>query len=164
MLLRVGILLAASLFLGLFSCPPVAKPLGEATENPFVARQSPLETRLAECRAALRLSPDQDRLFVAFTDQLRQARQEHDAEVVAAAIDRNRARRMPHDPGDVLRARADRLTRQAERLRRLADLESSFFASLSQEQQRIAAQGLGPDLFGLNGGSRRRGPRMDRKS
>lgn len=162
MLLRIGFVLVASLFFGVLSGPPSAQPLNRAADNPFIAHPSPFETHLGEWKQALRLSGDQEKLFAAVADQLQKASQERDAAIVAAAIDRNREPRFPNDPGEPLRARADRLTRHVENLRALADAETSFFASLSDEQRRIAEQVLPRDFLGLYDIFRRRRPRLDR--
>lgn len=139
----------------------LAQPLDRAADNPFVARQLPLESHLAEMKRALRLSSEQERLFAAVADQLRKAAQEREAASVAAVMDRNRDSSLPLDPGAPLRARADRLSRHVENLRALADAETSFFASLSDEQRRIAEHVLPRDVLGLRDGFRRRGRRMD---
>lgn len=160
MFLRNGFLLVCFLF-GVLPGASVAEPLDRSTDNPFVMRRSPLETHLTELKQALRLSGDQEKLFAAVTEQLRKAAQEREAASVAAAIDRNREPQLPKDPGAPLRARADRLSRHVENLRALADAETSFFASLSEEQRRIAELVLPRDFLGLHDVFRRRGRRMD---
>jgi hypothetical protein len=161
MLLRFAIALAMSLLVCVIADAPVAEPLNRATENPFVARRSPLEIHIAEWRGALRLSGEQERLFSTFERQLNVVVEERDAAIVAAAIDRNRDA-VPRDPGAPLRARADRLSRHVENLRALADAETSFFASLSDEQRRIADHVLPRDVLGAHEIFRRRGMRPDR--
>ena len=161
MLLRFAIAWAASLLACVVADAPVAEPLTRPAGNPFVARSSPLETHMEEWRLALRLSGEQERLFSAFQQQLHVVEQERDAAIVAAAIDRNRDA-APRDPGAPLRARADRLSRHAENLRALADAETSFFASLSDEQRRIADRVLPRDVLGARDLFRRRGVRLDR--
>ncbi len=160
MLLRNGFFLVCLLF-GLSPGASVAQPLDRSADNPFVMRQNPLDTRLTELKRTLRLSSDQEKLFAAVADQLHRAAQEREAASVAAAIDRNREPQLPRDPGAPLRARADRLSRHVENLRALADAETSFFASLSDEQRRIAELVLPRDILGLYDGFRRRGRRMD---
>lgn len=160
MLLRNGFFLVCLLF-GVLPGASAAEPLDRSADNPFVMRPSPLETRLMDLKQALRLSGDQEKLFAAVADQLRRAAQEREAASVAAAIDRNREPQFPQDPGAPLRARADRLSRHVENLRALADAETSFFASLSEEQRRIAALVLPKDILGLRDVFRRRGRRMD---
>ncbi|CAN2534406.1 hypothetical+protein [Methylocapsa aurea] len=161
MLLRFAIALAMSFLACVIADAPVAEPLGRVAENPFVARRSALESHIDEWRLALRLSGEQDRLFSAFEQQLHALVQERDAAIVAAAIDRNRDS-APRDPGAPLRARAERLSRHVENLRALADAESSFFASLSVEQRRIADRVLPRDVLGAHDLFRRRGMRPDR--
>lgn len=159
MLLRNGFFPSCLLFCVLGTA--VAQPFDGPADNPFVMRRTSLETRLTEMKQALRLSSEQEKLFADVADQLRKAAQEREAASVAAAIDRNREQPYPQDPGAPLRARADRLSRHVERLRALADAESSFFASLSDEQRRIAEFVLPRDVLGLQDGFRRRGRRMD---
>lgn len=160
MFLRRGFFLLCVLT-GAFPGESRAEPFDRPMDNPFVARQSPLETHLAELGRALRLSGDQERLFAALTEQLHKTARDREAASVAAAIDRNREPRLPKDPGAALRARADRLSRHVENLRALADAETSFFASLSEEQRRIAELVLPRDLLGLHDIFRRRGRRAD---
>ncbi|WP_166142334.1 Spy/CpxP family protein refolding chaperone [Methylosinus sp. RM1] len=161
MLLRFAIALAAS-FLAFVVCDaPIAEPLNRVAENPFVARRSPLESHMDEWRLALRLSGEQDRLFSTFAEQLHVVVRDRDAAIVAAAIDRNREG-APRDPGEPLRARADRLSRHVENLRALADAETSFFASLSVEQRRTADRVMPRDVLGAHDLFRRRGIRPDR--
>ena len=161
MLLRFAIALAMSLLACIVADAPIAEPLNRAAENPFVARRSPLETHIDEWRLALRLSGEQERLFSSFEQQLHVVVQERDAAIVAAAIDRNRDG-VPRDPGAPLRARADRLSRHVDNMRALADAESSFFASLSDEQRRVADRVLPRDVLGVHDLFRRRGMRPDR--
>ncbi|PWB78788.1 MAG: amino acid ABC transporter substrate-binding protein [Methylocystaceae bacterium] len=160
MFLRNGFFLVCFLF-GVFSGEAVAESFDRFADNPFVMRQNPLETHLSELKQAMRLSSDQEELFAAVAEQLRKAAQEREAASVAAAIDRNREPQFPKDPGAPLRARADRLSRHVESLRALADAETSFFASLSEEQRRIAELVLPKDILGLHGVFRRRGRRLD---
>ncbi|MBY6241010.1 amino acid ABC transporter substrate-binding protein [Methylosinus sp. Sm6] len=161
--LRIGFLLAACLFGGLFSCPPVAEPLDRAAmENPFVAPVQPLERRFEEWRMALALTGEQEKLFRAMEGCLRLIAEERDAAVVAAAIERNREPRLALDPGAPLRARADRLSRYADSLRALAEAESSFFASLSEKQRRVAEDIVPKDVLNLRDLFRRRGLRPDK--
>ncbi|MBG0810165.1 Spy/CpxP family protein refolding chaperone [Methylosinus sp. H3A] len=161
MLLRFAIALATSLLVCVVAGAPVAEPFNRAADNPFVARRSPLETHIDEWRLALRLSGEQERLFSAFEQQLQVVVQDRDAAIVAAAIDRNRDS-VPRDPGAPLRARAERLSRHVDNLRALADAETSFFASLSDEQRRIADRVLPRDVLGVHDLFRRRGIRPDR--
>lgn len=154
--------MATSLIVFLLSVPPIAEPLRRATpDNPFIAHAPPLDHRFDEWRRALRLTAEQDRLFSAMEGYLRRTAAERDAAIVAAAIDRNRDQRLPRDPGEHLRARAERLSRHAESLRALADSETSFFGSLSDEQRRIADEILPKDVLGARGLFRRRGMRAD---
>ncbi|BBU61089.1 hypothetical protein MSC49_10240 [Methylosinus sp. C49] len=161
MLLRFAIALAVSLMAFVVADAPIAEPLNRPAENPFVPRRNPLESHMDEWRGALRLSGEQERLFSAFAQQLHALVRDRDAAIVAAAIDRNRDI-APRDPGAPLRARADRLSRHVENLRALADAESSFFASLSDEQRRIADHVLPRDVLGAHDLFRRRGMRPDR--
>lgn len=164
MLLRFAFLLAAaSLLVCPFCAPPVAEPLRRAAiDNPFVAQARPVEQRFEEWRRALRLSAEQEKLFTAMEGQIRRAAEDRDAAILATVIDRNREARLPRDPGEHLRARAERLTRHAEHLRALADAETSFFASLSEEQRRIADEVLPKDVLGLRDIFRRRGRPSDK--
>ncbi|ATQ68364.1 Spy/CpxP family protein refolding chaperone [Methylosinus trichosporium] len=163
MLLRIGFVLATTLLVCLLSTPPIAEPLDRAAVvNPFVAPAPPLERRFDEWREALRLSGEQDRLFRSMELHLQRVADERDAAIVAAAIDRNREPRSARDPGAALRARAERLSRHAESLRALADAESSFFASLSDEQRRIADDMIPRDTLNLRDVFRRRGLRPDK--
>jgi hypothetical protein len=161
MLLRFAIVVAMSFFACIVADAPIAEPLNRATDNPFVARRSPLDTHIDEWRVVLRLSGEQEQLFSTFERQLHVVVQDRDAAIVAAAIDRNRDG-APRDPGAPLRARADRLSRHVENLRALADAETSFFASLSDEQRRIADRVLPRDVLGVHDPFRRRGIRPDR--
>lgn len=153
--------LAAGLLLGMFWNGCEAQPLDDAADNPFIVRQTPLEANLEKMRAALRLSSEQERLFDAVAERLRGTARDREAAIVAAAMDRNREAQAPRDPGAALRARADRLIKYAENLRALADAETSFFASLSEEQKRIADMILTKDSLGLHDGLRRRARRTD---
>jgi hypothetical protein len=163
MLLRIGFVLATALLVGLLSTPPIAEPLDRASmANPFVSPAPPLERRFEEWRQALRLSGEQDELFRSMERHLRRVADERDAAIVAAAIDRNGEPRSPRDPGAPLRARAERLSRHAESLRALADAESSFFGSLSEEQRRIADDMIPRDVLTLRDVFRRRGLRPDK--
>lgn len=163
MLLRLGFVTATTLIVGLLSVPPNAEPLRRATpDNPFVAlAPSRLAPRFDDWRRALRLTTEQDRLFSAMEGHLRQTVEERDAAIVAAAIDRNRELRLPRDPGENLRARAERLSKHAESLRALGNAETSFFESLSDDQRRIAEEILPKDVLGARGLFRRRGMRAD---
>jgi hypothetical protein len=162
MLLRIGFIVAMSLFVILLPAPPIAEPLDRAAvENPFVSPVQPFERRFDEWRQALRLTGDQETLFSTMERDLRRVSEERDAAVVAAAIDRNKEPRLARDPGATLRALAERLSRHADSLRALADAESSFFGSLSDEQRRIADDILPKDVLNLRD-FRRRGARPDK--
>lgn len=158
MLSRNGFFLLCFLF-GVAPDASVAEPLDRSMDNPFVVRQSPLEAVLAEVEQTLRLSDDQERLFAALVEQLHKAARDREAASVAAAIDRNREPRPPRDPGSALRAKAECLSRYVENLRALADAEKSFFASLTDEQRRIAEVVLPEDLLASRDRFRRRGRR-----
>jgi hypothetical protein len=164
MLLRFAFSLAtASLLVCLPAAAPIAEPVSRgAIDNPFVAQARPVERRFDEWRRALRLSAEQEKLFAAMEGYIRRAAEDRDAAIVAAVIDRNRETRLPRDPGEHLRARADRLSRHAEHLRALADAETSFFASLSDEQRRIADDVLPKDVLGLRDIFRRRSAPSER--
>lgn len=159
MLLRIGVVLAVGVLACGLAREPSAQPLERAAENPFVLRRAPLDTRIEEWRAAMRLSGEQAALFAEVEALLRKLVRDRDASVVAAAIDRNRQSGAPRDPGEALRAKAERLSRHVENLRALADAETSFFGSLSDEQRRIADRLLPKDLLGGHDPFRRRGPR-----
>lgn len=142
---------------------PVAQPSSRsAADNPFVPRLSPLDRQIGEWRLALRLDGEQEKLFAALERELREAAQDREAAIVASAIDRNREERLPADPGELLRARADRLSRLVDGLRRLADAETAFFGSLSEDQRRVADKIVSKEVLGLYDQFRRRGPRADR--
>jgi hypothetical protein len=141
-ILRVG--LAA---LAIAGAPCLARAEGP-TMGPGPDRPSAIElqtltdARLAMIKAALQLTPDQEKLWPALEEAIRaraagrQARLANIEARIQDLRDRDAADLVIHrDPVEFLRRRADALTQRAAELRRLADAWQPLYQTLTTEQK-----------------------------
>jgi hypothetical protein len=126
--------------------------------------------RIAMAKAALKLSPDQEKLFAPVEEKIRAgfADRSKAREAWAAKREQFRANRGQHEHErvalpDRLEKRSQRLTEaaakmteRAQKAKEYADVLKPFYASLSDEQKAVASQVLGH--FGQDGRGRH-GPR-----
>jgi hypothetical protein len=89
------------------------------------------DARFAAIKAALKLTPAQERNWPAVEQALRDISKER-----IAQRDARRATGQRTDPTERLRDRADALTTRAAALRRLADAEKPLYQSLDEAQKR----------------------------
>ena len=108
------------------------------------------ESRINIVKAALQLTPDQEKYWPAIEDAIRTRAKDRQARIIEAAkrmaelresnpldVLRNR------DPVDFLRRRADALTQRADDLKKLAAAWEPLYKTLSPEQkQRMAFLGI----------------------
>jgi hypothetical protein len=97
-------------------------------------REIMLEARLAGMKAGLQLTPDQEKLWAPFESAVKdaaKARMEAMGQMMQA---RERGERM--SPVDRLEAIADRLSRGAQDVRKIADAAKPLYASLDDSQKR----------------------------
>ena len=126
--------------------------------------------RIAMAKAALKLSPDQEKLFAPVEEKIRAGFADRRKAREAWAVKREqfRANRGQHEHEQValpdrLEKRSQRLseaaakmTERAQKAKEYADVLKPFYASLSDEQKAVASQVLGH--FGQDGRGRH-GPR-----
>lgn len=106
-------------------------------------RAAMVDGRIAGLKAALRLTPDQEKLWPPVEQALRERAKER-AEAAAARRERwasfreNRAsgKEVAPDPAAEMRARSDRMAQAAASLRKLADATGPLYASLDEAQKR----------------------------
>jgi hypothetical protein len=89
------------------------------------------DARIAALKAALKLTPDQEKNWPAVEQAVRDMSKERIAQREARAAARQRT-----DATERLRDRADALTTRAAALRRLADAEKPLYQSLDAAQKR----------------------------
>jgi hypothetical protein len=87
---------------------------------------------LAEAKASLRLTPEQEALWAPVADAVRSLRN------IAAPAEQG----MPGDAMERLRRQADRSASRAEALKRLADAAQPLWNALSEEQKRVLPRAL----------------------
>lgn len=93
-------------------------------------RQAMINMRIANIKAALKLTPDQEKLFAPVEATIRDS--------AGAMADRAKLREMqgrPADPIAALRMRAEGMSTRAAMMTRLADAAQPLYASLSDEQK-----------------------------
>ncbi len=89
------------------------------------------DARIAALKAALKLTPAQEKNWPAVEQAVRDISKER-----IASREARRAARQPTDATERLRDRADALTTRAAALRRLADAEKPLYQSLDEAQKR----------------------------
>ena len=89
------------------------------------------DARIAGLKAALKLTPAQEKNWPAVEQAVRDISKER-----IARREARRAARQPTDATERLRDRADALTNRAAALRRLADAEKPLYQSLDEAQKR----------------------------
>ena len=89
------------------------------------------DARVAALKAALKLTPAQEKNWPAVEQAIRDISRER-----IASREARRAARQPTDATERLRDRADALTTRAAALRRLADAEKPLYQSLDEAQKR----------------------------
>ena len=89
------------------------------------------DARIAARKAALKLTPDQEKNWPAVEQALREMSKERTARLEARRTGEARV-----DPVERLRNRADALATRAAALRRLADAEQPLYQSLDEAQKR----------------------------
>lgn len=126
--------------------------------------------RIAMAKAALKLSPDQEKLFAPVEEKIRAgfADRRKAREAWAAKREERRANKGQHEHQQVslpdrieqrsqhLTQAAAKMTERAQKAKEYADVLKPFYASLSDEQKAVASQVLGH--FGQDGRGRH-GPR-----
>ena len=125
--------------------------------------------RIAMAKAALKLSPDQEKLFAPVEEKIRAgfADRRKAREAWAAKREERRANKGQHEQQVSLPDRieqrsqhltqaAAKMTERAQKAKEYADVLKPFYASLSDEQKAVASQVLGH--FGQDGRGRH-GPR-----
>ena len=95
------------------------------------------DARIAGLKAALKLTPDQEKNWPAVEQAVREISKER-----IAQRDARRATGQRTDPTERLRDRADALTTRAAALRRLADAEKPLYQSLDEAQKRRFSMAL----------------------
>lgn len=107
-------------------------------------RAALMDGRIAGLRAALKLSPEQEKLWPPVEQVLREnAKQRADAWTARrerwSAMRGDRAAGTPRETRDIpaeIRARADGLTKRADSMRKLADASTPLYAALDDGQKR----------------------------
>lgn len=120
--------------------PDAAPDHGRFTQED---RAALTDGRIAGLKAALRLTPDQEKLWPPVEQALRERAKER-AEAAAARRERwasfreSRAagKEVAPDPAAEMRARSDRMAQAAASLRKLADATGPLYASLDEAQKR----------------------------
>jgi len=144
---------------------------GEVKRGPSPETLARLEDgRIAMAKAALKLSPDQEKLFAPVEEKIRAgfADRRKARETWAAKREERRAENGKHEHEQIalpdrIEKRSERLTEiaaklteRAQKAKEFADVLKPFYASLSDEQKAVASQVLGH--FGQDGRGRH-GPR-----
>ncbi|SDR53332.1 LTXXQ motif family protein [Rhizobiales bacterium GAS191] len=119
-----------------------------------------LDARLGAIKAALKLTSDQEKLWVPVESFIRKSATLQDQRIqeMRERVAQMRDGAQPSfDPIAKLRKRADRMTVEAGRMREFADAAAPLYASLSEDQKRRAfllhrARG---DVLGLGGSAMR---------
>jgi hypothetical protein len=160
---------AGALAFGQTQSPPVEEPAAPAAVGSVAMagmrasaedRAVLLDARLGAIRAALKLTPDQEKLWQPVEACIRKsaALQDQRIQEMRGRMAQPRDGTQGFDPIAKLRKHADRLTAAAERMREFADSMAPLYASLSEDQKRRAfllldrARG---DVLGLGDGSQR---------
>lgn len=131
-----------------------ACPLAYAQAPTTAAPQAPgavdadnlTDVRISIVKAALQLTPDQEKLWPAVEDAIRTRANNRQTRIANAAARVNELRdRSPvellrdRDPINFMHRRADGLAQRAADLKRLADAWQPFYATLNQDQKRRMA-------------------------
>ena len=93
-------------------------------------RQAMINMRIANIKAALKLTPDQEKLFAPVEATIRDS-----AVAMGERAKQREAQGRPADPIAALRMRAEGMTTRAAMMTRLADAAQPLYASLSDEQK-----------------------------
>jgi LTXXQ motif family protein len=97
-------------------------------------QQTMLDAKLAGMKAGLQLTPDQEKLWAPFESAVKDAAKARVDAMSQMAQARQRGERMT--PIDHLEAIADRLSRGAGDIRKIADAAKPLYASLDDSQKR----------------------------
>jgi len=93
------------------------------------------DARIAAVKAALKLSPDQERNWPAVEQAIRDLAKERYERRTERRAGRGERRAGPTDPIARLRERADAMTQTAAGLKRLADATDPLYQSLNEDQK-----------------------------
>ncbi len=96
--------------------------------SPLEDRAAVVDARIAEHKAALKLSPDQEKNWPAYEAALRK--------LARLRVERYQEQK-PANPVELLRQRADDLTAASAALKQLADAEEPLLNSLDDTQKRL---------------------------
>lgn len=97
-------------------------------------RQTMLDAKLAGMKAGLQLTPDQEKLWAPFESAVKDAAKER-MEAMGQMMMQAREQGERMSPVDHLEAMADRLSRGAEDVKRIADAAKPLYASLDDSQK-----------------------------
>lgn len=106
-------------------------------------REAFINLRIANIKAALKLTPDQEKLWPPVESAIRDS-----AKTMAERAQQRATQPKPADPIAALRAGAEAMTARAATMQRLADAAQPLYATLSDEQKarvpQIFRSGFGP--------------------
>lgn len=117
------------------------------------------DARIAGLKAALRLTPEQEKNWPAVEQAMRDLAKERADRIMAWREARRDAPPLA-DPIERLRRRAEAMSERAAGLKKLADASEPLYRSLDESQKRRLAllTRMGPHRMGRGGGMMRRGP------
>jgi zinc resistance-associated protein len=138
------------------AAPAAGQEQGRRPQLSAEDRAAFLDARIAGLKAALKLNPDQEKLWPPVEAALRDAAALRAQRIQQRREMRNNPNPAPVDPVQRLRTASERLTETAAMMKKLADAGQPLYASLDAAQKRRA------DIIFSRGGMMARGAMMVR--